>query len=255
MLTRLRHLGAHVIESEYDRVGDRLVAGLCRPQAEEPAVTAFVDAACRWSTPRRFRAAHEADWERLDRIVTAIEKRGVRGVPEQALLVLPVLYRSALSSLSVARETSLDQSAGRLSRAAVHARLFPDLRRADLAAGASSAISSRAAGRRRCRRCGSETLVAFVLTVAGAIVAYLLVRNDPSWYLRDHARRHRRRAAIRPRARESLRATHLRRRRGQQQSALAIFATFLFTHNAQIAIFAFALGFAFCRADRAADRL
>jgi uncharacterized protein (DUF58 family) len=26
-LTRLRHLGAHVIESEYDRVGDRLVQG------------------------------------------------------------------------------------------------------------------------------------------------------------------------------------------------------------------------------------
>jgi uncharacterized protein (DUF58 family) len=27
VLTRLRHMGAHVIESEYDRVGDRLVAG------------------------------------------------------------------------------------------------------------------------------------------------------------------------------------------------------------------------------------
>src|SRR3569623_1809542 len=52
----------------------------------------------------------DEEWERLDKIVTAIEKRGVRGVPEQALLVLPLLYRSALSSLSVARETSLDKS-------------------------------------------------------------------------------------------------------------------------------------------------
>ena len=34
--------------------------------------------------------------------------------------------------------------------------------------------------------------------------------------------------------------------RRKEQSGLSIFATFLFTHNAQIAIFAFALGFAFC---------
>ena len=27
-----------------------------------------------------------------------------------------------------------------------------------------------------------ETLVAFLLTAAGAIVAYLLVKNNPSWY-------------------------------------------------------------------------
>jgi hypothetical protein len=27
VLTRLRHLGAHVIESEYDRVADRVVEG------------------------------------------------------------------------------------------------------------------------------------------------------------------------------------------------------------------------------------
>jgi uncharacterized membrane protein SpoIIM required for sporulation len=31
-----------------------------------------------------------------------------------------------------------------------------------------------------------------------------------------------------------------------EKSGLGVFATFLFTHNAQIAIFAFALGFAFC---------
>jgi uncharacterized protein (DUF58 family) len=30
VLTRLQHLGVHVIESEYDRVGERLVAGCAR---------------------------------------------------------------------------------------------------------------------------------------------------------------------------------------------------------------------------------
>ena len=58
----------------------------------------------------RFRAAHEADWERLDRIVGTIERRSVRALDDDDLLALPLLYRSALSSLSVARETSLDRA-------------------------------------------------------------------------------------------------------------------------------------------------
>ena len=58
----------------------------------------------------RFRAAHQADWERLDRIVGTIERRSVRALDDDDLLALPLLYRSALSSLSVARETSLDRA-------------------------------------------------------------------------------------------------------------------------------------------------
>ena len=57
----------------------------------------------------RFRAAHEADWERLDRLVTRMEKRSIRALSDDDILALPLLYRTTLSSLAVARDTSLDR--------------------------------------------------------------------------------------------------------------------------------------------------
>ena len=86
-----------------------------------------------------------------------------------------------------------------------------------------------------------ETLFCVVLTFGAALVAYLLIRADPSWYYsiipeglaqgRDPT------ATV-----ETLRATLYD---NKEKDWLGVFATFLFTHNSQIAIFAFALGFAF----------
>jgi len=73
------------------------------------------------------------------------------------------------------------------------------------------------------------------------VVGYVLVRGDPSWFfgiVGDGMAQGRDPSA----SAESLRQT-LYDTKGQD--ALATFAAFLFTHNAQIAIFAFALGFAF----------
>jgi uncharacterized membrane protein SpoIIM required for sporulation len=71
-------------------------------------------------------------------------------------------------------------------------------------------------------------------------VAYLLIRGDPSWFYsiipegmaqgRDPTT-----------SADALRATLY----DKQKDFLGAFATFLFTHNSQIAILAFALGFAF----------
>jgi uncharacterized membrane protein SpoIIM required for sporulation len=207
-------------------------------------VTAFVDARVPMVNATRFRQAHEADWEELDRIVTAIEKRGVRGVPEQALLVLPVLYRSALSSLSVARETSLDKS--------LVAYLEQLCTRAYFQIYGVPTSAMRQLGHffahswpKAVQALWRETLVAFVLTAAGAVVAYLLIRNNPGWYyvlMPDGSSQGRDPTA----SVQFLKSTIYDGARDGQQSTLAFFATFLFTHNAQIAIFSFALGFAFC---------
>ena len=56
----------------------------------------------------RFRLEREADWRRLEAIVAQMEKSGLRRISDEDLLALPTLYRTAASSLSVARETSLD---------------------------------------------------------------------------------------------------------------------------------------------------
>lgn len=61
-------------------------------------------------TSRRFRDEREADWRRLEQLIDTIERKTVAALSEDDLLELPVLYRAALSSLSVARETSLDRA-------------------------------------------------------------------------------------------------------------------------------------------------
>ena len=56
----------------------------------------------------RFRQEREADWQRLEEIVTRMERGRLRKLSDEDLVALPVLYRTVASSLSVARETSLD---------------------------------------------------------------------------------------------------------------------------------------------------
>jgi len=187
----------------------------------------------------RFRAAHEADWERLERLVTRMEKRSIRALSDDDILALPLLYRTTLSSLAVARDTSLDRSLitylEQLSTRAyfqiygVQTSVWNQVGHF-FARGWPQAVQS----------LWRETLVCAGLMLASAVVAFLLVRGDPSWFFgiipesladgRDPSA-----------SAEALRRTLYDR----HDDMLATFATYLFTHNSQIAIFAFALGFAF----------
>ena len=56
-----------------------------------------------------FRKGREASWRELDEMVGRVERRGVRALSLEELLRLPILYRAALSSLSVARTIALDR--------------------------------------------------------------------------------------------------------------------------------------------------
>jgi len=189
----------------------------------------------------RFRAAHELDWKRLDGIVSRIERRGIGALTENDLLMLPLLYRSALSALSVARETSLDRALTNYLEAlctrayfqiyGVPTSFWTQLKEF-FVRGWPQAVQS----------LWRETLVAVVLTLVAAVTAFLLVMHDPSIFysiIPDSLAGGRDPSA----SAESLRQTLYSE--GKEQDWLATFATALFTHNAQIAIFAFALGFAF----------
>lgn len=189
----------------------------------------------------RFRKAHEAEWERLEYLVSRIEKRSVAALSDDDLLVLPLLYRSALSSLSVARETSLDRALITYLEQ-LCTRAYFQIYGVPTSALRQIARFFAKSWPEAVQAIWRETLVAFLLTVAGAVVAYLLVRSDPTWFFgiipqglsdgRDPSA-----------SAESLRATLYGA--SHKDDGLAVFATYLFTHNAQIAIFAFALGFAF----------
>ncbi len=188
----------------------------------------------------RFRAAHEAEWNRLDALLTRMEKKSVRALDEEDILALPLLYRSALSSLSVARETSLDRSLVTYleqlcTRAYFQLYGVPEsaVRQARRFFGSGWPLAVQALWR--------ETLVCLLLTVAGAVAGYWLVATDTSWYysiIPDAMAGGRDPSA----SMETLRGTIYGEQKG---GMLATFAAYLFTHNSQVAIFAFALGFAF----------
>lgn len=190
----------------------------------------------------RFRKAHEADWDRLEQIVTRMEKRSIRSLSDEDLLDLPALYRTTLSSLSVARDTSLDRALitylERLCTRAyfqIYGVQTPAWRQLTRFFVRSWPDAVRAIWR--------ETLFCVLLTFGAALLAYLLIRSDPSWFYsmipegladgRDPSA-----------TAEYLRST-LYESPKNKGGWLGVFATFLFTHNSQIAIFSFALGFAF----------
>ncbi len=187
---------------------------------------------------RRFRADRAADWAALEALLDRAEKKSLRSLGDDDLVALPVLYRATLSSLSVARATSLDADLiAYLESLSARAYFF--------------VYGVRESGLARLRRflrvdwpaatraLLGETLVSLALLVAGTIIGVVLVTRDPSWYGafvpmelaagRDPAA-----------TTASLRATLY----GGDGQPLALLASFLLTNNARVAIVAFALGFA-----------
>jgi uncharacterized membrane protein SpoIIM required for sporulation len=190
----------------------------------------------------RFRAEREADWRRLEALLARVEKGGARKLNRDELVEMPVLYRQALSSLSVARAISLDAGLiAYLESLCTRAYFF--------VYGARSRPLERLAGffvhewPRAVQALWRETLVSALLMIAGAVGAFILVRRDPDWFY-----------GFIPQAlasgRDPTASTAFLRdtlyHKASTHETLGALAAFLFTHNSQIAIFAFALGFALC---------
>lgn len=188
-----------------------------------------------------FRAEREWDWRRLDGLLVRVQEKSVNSLTDEELVSIPVLYRSTLSSLSVARSISLDQGVtAYLESLSLRAYLFVyGVRSTPWERAAQFFSRDWAAAVRGLWR---ETLVSALLFALGAVVAYLLIRHDPDWYYsimpgemaggRDPST-----------DTAALRATLYS---GSGKDGLSAFAAFLFTHNAGISILAFALGFALC---------
>jgi uncharacterized membrane protein SpoIIM required for sporulation len=189
----------------------------------------------------RFRAEREADWQRLDALLRKAEGRSAAAFTDEELLAIPVLYRSSLSSLSVARATSLDRALiDYLESLCTRAYFF--------VYGARTSALQRIGGffardwPAAAKAAWAETLVCAALTALGVVAGYLMVMHDPSWFYSFVPQ-----GLVEGRgpdaSTEALRATLFDNHQGQ---LLSVLATFLFTHNAEVALLAFALGFAFC---------
>jgi len=191
----------------------------------------------------QFRREREAAWRELDGLLRKMERGSARSLAPQELMRLPSLYRAALSSLSVARSISLDQGLlGYLESLAARAYLQIYAPRAGLAAVIAGFFGRRfPVGVRALRR---HILLALLLMGLGAVAGYRLTMSDPQWY-----------TAFIPAgmAQGRLPTTPTEElRRGlyepptiEEKGILPFFASYLFVHNAGIAIMSFALGFAF----------
>lgn len=185
-----------------------------------------------------FRRAREAQWRDLESIVDKVLSSGLGSLDAHALHRLPILYRSALASLSVARRTALD--------AKLVAYLESLAGRAYLAVYGSRRSTRGALVRavmggfpRAVRALKGELILSLFFTILGMVVAIALMKVDPGWYdaFVDPGLANGRDPNA---SSEDLRAVLYE----QQSEGLGFFASFLFTHNAGIGILCFALGFA-----------
>ena len=191
----------------------------------------------------RFREERESDWRKLDRILTRAENSGVKALSDEDMMALPHLYRQAVSSLSVARSISLDQNVityleGLCTRAyffvygartSMGERMAQFLR-VDWPKSVSGAVFS--------------TLLAALFLFGCDLLAFFLCLQDMDWYWTFNG--HNFMETRTPDASvDDLLATIYTQPGDVDQDQLTAFASFLFNNNAQIALFAFALGFAF----------
>lgn len=189
---------------------------------------------------RHFRAEREADWARLEELLDKVEAKSPRRLSDDDLIDLPRLYRATLSSLSIARATSLDASlVGYLEALSTRAYFALYSAREPWARQVKSFFTT--LWPRSVRAIAGELLLSTALLLLSAVAAYHLVRSDPAWFsamISPELASGRDMTASAETLRESLYGK-------SGDSPLEIFATSLFTHNSQVAILAFALGFVF----------
>jgi uncharacterized membrane protein SpoIIM required for sporulation len=188
-----------------------------------------------------FRRSREQGWQELERLVETAEKRGVQALPPGELQRLPQLYRSALSSLSVARAIALDrQLLLYLENLALRAFLTIYSPRTGFGAACSHFVRAFPAAVLSARW---HILIAFAAFVVGGLAGFWLTAGDESWF-----------ATFVP--------TWLAEGRGPASSraslldgeifapwpglatSLGIVANFLFSHNTVVGILTFSLGLA-----------
>lgn len=188
-----------------------------------------------------FRREREAAWLELERLVDRVEKRGLRELRPDELTRLPMLYRTALSSLSVAREISLDRNVTdyltSLTGRAYICVYGPKRDLFGVLAGFVVRDFPRAV-----RAHAGFILVATLVLLAGGATSYLLTGHDPQYFhtfVDAEYAQGRGPDASTAELREVLYDTE-----GSAAGRLAAFSMYLFNRNAGIGILCFGLGFA-----------
>lgn len=190
----------------------------------------------------QFRREREESWKELEALVFRAEKKGLYSLSAKELFRLPVLYRSALSSLSVARAISLETNVVSYLENLVNRAYFLlyGVR------GKTGALIWKFLSRsfpQEVRKALPLILVSAFTMGFGVLVGFFLTQGNPDWFytfVSSDMAGSRGPTASTQELRETIFSED-----GSAINLLTIFSTFLFTHNARVGMFAFALGFAF----------
>jgi uncharacterized membrane protein SpoIIM required for sporulation len=186
----------------------------------------------------QFRREREAAWRELEELLGRLEKGGLKSLTAAELHRLPVLYRSAISSLSVATAISLDKNLLDYLTALV-GRAYIAVYGAKRRTGEAIAEFFRFRFPWVVRRYFAFVLVAYALLGLGTLAGYRMVLNDPESYysvVGEGVAQGRNPATSTPELRKILYSSG--------KGPLSFFATFLFTHNSKVGMLCFAVGFA-----------
>jgi len=185
----------------------------------------------------RFRQEREADWKRLDELVTKTERTGVHSLSWTEAQSLAQLYQKASNSLSVAREISLDRGLLMYLEALV-ARAYLAVYAPQETLGGLFARFFTQSAPRAMRACWPHILIGFLCMFLGAALGYGLYFQDTAWYntfMPPGLAGGRGPGASTEYLRSVIYDEH-------GWEGLGTFASFLFSHNTRIAIFVFGLG-------------
>jgi uncharacterized membrane protein SpoIIM required for sporulation len=189
-----------------------------------------------------FRKGREHSWRELEGLVGRVERRGVRSLSLDELQRLPILYRAALSSLSVARTIALDRNLLLyLESLALRAFLAVYGPRASPIEGLRAFFGQELPAAVRAARW--HILIATLCLVVGTVAGFMLTVQDEAWF-------------------SSLVPSGLAGGRGPSSTrddlynkeifapwpgpveSFGIFANVLFSHNTLVGIMTFGLGMA-----------
>ena len=187
----------------------------------------------------RFRAEREREWERLTHLLDRAGSRGMPALSFEEASELGALYRRTAHALALAREISLDRALLDYLEA-LSARAYLAVYAPQETFGAALRRFLASSGPATVRRRWGVVALALLCLAFGHALGQSLVAADPSWY-----------GAFVPEPLAAGRgpgasADELRAALYDAQLAglddLSAFAASLFSHNARVAIFAFALG-------------
>jgi uncharacterized membrane protein SpoIIM required for sporulation len=189
-----------------------------------------------------FRRGRERGWRDLEDLVAKAERAGLGALSTEELQRLPLLYRSTLSALSVARAIALDRHLLLyLENLGLRAFLLVYGPRQGVLEGCRNFFARGFPA--AVRAAGVHIMVAFLAIVVGTAAGFMLTTSDESWL-----------AAMVPADLAGGRGVNSTRDELLRQEIFApwpgftrsfvTFPNFLFRHNALIGIMTFGLGIA-----------